>query len=198
LISEPMTLITDYALALITGALGLRLVAQSAGQSSRRFWALAFLALALAAALGGTYHGFALEALWKPTVLTIGIASFAMVVGSAKATIGGALRTALIAAAAVKLVLYSLWMLAHDAYIWVVVDTGVALALVALLHAIRWRSAEARWIVFGVALSLAGAAVQASGLALHRNFNHNDLYHVVQAAAMVLYYRGVRRLADRA
>jgi hypothetical protein len=33
---------------------------------------------------------------------------------------------------------------------------------------------------------------------LHRNFNHNDLYHVVQAAAMVLYYWGVRLAVDRA
>src|SRR2546423_8335564 len=179
-----MTLATDYALALITGALGLRLIAQSAGESSRRFWALAFLALALAAALGGTYHGFAVQALWKPTLLAIGIASFAMVVGSATATTSGALRKALLAAAVVKLVVYSAWMLAHDDYIWVVADSGIALAVVALLHAVRWRSPEARWILCGVALSLAAAAVQASGFALHPNFNHNDLYHVVQAAAM--------------
>jgi hypothetical protein len=197
-ISEPMTLATDYALALITGALGLRLIAQSAGESSRRFWALAFLALALAAALGGTYHGFAVQALWKPTLLAIGIASFAMVVGSATATTSGALRRALLAAAVVKLVVYSAWMLAHDDYIWVVADSGIALAVVAVLHAVRWRSPEARWILCGVALSFAAAAVQASGFALHRNFNHNDLYHVVQAAAMVLYYWGARLSVDRA
>jgi hypothetical protein len=41
------------------------------------------------------------------------------------------------------------------------------------------------------------AAVQASGFALHRHFNHNDLYHVVQIAAMVLFYTGARRLRDR-
>jgi hypothetical protein len=33
----------------------------------------------------------------------------------------------------------------------------------------------------------------ASGIALHPHFNHNDLYHVVQIAAMLLFYRGIRR-----
>jgi hypothetical protein len=40
--------------------------------------------------------------------------------------------------------------------------------------------------------------VQATGLAPHPNFNHNDLYHVIQIAAMVLLYRGARRLSDLA
>jgi hypothetical protein len=31
---------------------------------------------------------------------------------------------------------------------------------------------------------------------LHRHFNHNDLYHVIQVAAMLLFYRGARRLTD--
>jgi hypothetical protein len=52
------------------------------------------------------------------------------------------------------------------------------------------------WIVTGVAVSALGALVQASGLAPHRHFNHNDLYHVIQLAAMFLLYRGARRLTD--
>ena len=40
--------------------------------------------------------------------------------------------------------------------------------------------------------ALAAAAAQASGFDLHRHFNHNDLYHVVQIAAMVIFYRGAR------
>lgn len=41
------------------------------------------------------------------------------------------------------------------------------------------------------------ASVQASGFALHRHFNHNDLYHVIQIAAMVLLFVGARQLRDR-
>ena len=49
--------------------------------------------------------------------------------------------------------------------------------------------------VWGV--SVIAACVQASGFALHRHFNHNDLYHVIQIAAMVLFFIGCRRLRDR-
>ena len=77
-----------------------------------------------------------------------------------------------------------------------VADTGVSFAVVALLHAFTWRRAGSPWIVGGVALSVVAAAAQASGFDLHRHFNHNDLYHAVQALAMLAYYAGVRRLRD--
>jgi hypothetical protein len=37
---------------------------------------------------------------------------------------------------------------------------------------------------------VAAALVQRSGFALHRHFNHNDLYHVVQMLGTWLLYRG--------
>jgi hypothetical protein len=181
--SEPVTAITDYALAAICLVLGLKLMRHA------RLWALAFLALGAAALLGGTWHGFwQSDFLWKATTLSVGVASFAMVVGSALAVTRGALLLLLIALAGVKLVAYATWMLFHDDFIWVVADTGAALAVVAVLHAWKWNP----WMLAGVAISLAGGAVQASGFALHPHFNHNDLYHVVQAAAMFAFYRGLK------
>jgi hypothetical protein len=79
----------------------------------------------------------------------------------------------------------------HDEFIYVVIDSGIALLIVALLHAIRgdppWR-----WMIAAVAVSVAAGAVQAMKLAPHPHFNHNDLYHVIQIAAMWLFYRGAR------
>jgi hypothetical protein len=197
MISEPMTLATDYLLAAVTAVLGIRILRATGGQSSRRFWGIAFLALALGAALGGTHHGFELDALWKPTVLAIGLASCGMVAGSAFATTRGRLRQALLGLALAKLAAFCFWTWRDDRFIWVVADTGLAFAIVALLHAFHARAPASRAILAGVGLSVAAGAVQASGIDLHRHFNHNDLYHVVQIAAMLCYYRGVRRLADR-
>src|SRR5258708_7035215 len=104
-----MTLATDYLLAVVSAAAGVVVLKKSERQSSRRWWGLALLALALAAVLGGTHHGFALQALWKPTVFIAGAASAAMVVGSAFATTRGVLRTGLIAFAALKLAVFWLW-----------------------------------------------------------------------------------------
>ena len=200
MIAEPMTLFTDYVLAGVTAWLGWRLSRQREGQAARSFWALAFAALAAGALLGGSYHGFAQSAvLWKITVVAIGIASFAMLAGSAIAVTDGTLRKLLLAFAGVKFVLFCLWMLAHDAFIYVIADTGIAMAAVAVLHAasaIRHRDPASLWMLGAVAVSVLAAGVQASGFALHPNFNHNDLYHVIQIAAMALFYSGARRLRD--
>jgi len=187
-IHEPMTLATDYALAAVTGWLSVLLFRST--QRSQRFWAIAFAALALGAFLGGTWHGFVQSnLLWKATVLSVGVASFGMVVGSANAATRGKLLPIL---AAIKLAIYSGWMLFNDAFIFVVVDTAIAFAVVAALHLWKWNG----WIVAGIAVSIVAALVQASGLALHQHFNHNDLYHVIQIAAMALLYRGARQLKD--
>jgi len=197
MISEPMTLATDYLLAAVTGVLAIRLFGRSAKQNSRRCWSAAFVALALAAALGGTHHGFQLQALWKPTVWLIGLAAWAMLSGSAVATTRGRAQQAILVLAVAKLGMFWLWTWRDDRFIWVVADTGIAFTVVALLHLARAREPASRWILGGVALSIAAAGVQASGLDLHRHFNHNDLYHVIQIAAMLLYYRGARLLVDR-
>ena len=192
-ISEPMTLLTDYVLAGVTGWLCFLLSKSSQQYKSRKFWALAFAALAVGAFLGGTWHGFFNnDFLWKATVLSVGVASFGMVAASAFATLSGAARNVLLWLAAGKLVFYSYWMLWHDEFINVVIDTAIAFGIVAALHLWRFNG----WILAGVAVSVGAALVQASGFALHRHFNHNDLYHVIQIAAMLLLYRGARQLGD--
>src|SRR5687767_14183832 len=186
-ISEPMTMATDYLLAAVTAWLAALLFRNANHQKSRIFWAIAFAALALGAFLGGTWHGFARsDALWKATVLSVGFASFGMVAGSAFAVFSGNARALVAGFAAANLVVYVLWMLKHDEFIYVVVDTGIAFAIVPLAHLWRFNG----WILAGVAVSVAAGAVQAGGLAPHPHFNHNDLYHVIQIAAMALFYRG--------
>jgi peptidoglycan/LPS O-acetylase OafA/YrhL len=205
-IDEPTTLATDYALALLTGWLCILLLRRREGNRARAFWAFAFAALAAAAALGGTWHGFAREmsasvadVLWTATVLCVGAASFAMLAGSALAI--GSRRSAriLLAFATAKLALYSAWVLVHSEYIYVIVDTAATMLVISALHAwsvARDRDRASAYILGGVVLSAAGAALQASGFALHPRFNHNDAYHVIQAAAMILFFLGARRLHD--
>jgi len=187
--NEPMTVVTDYALGSVAACLALLLFRSA--QTSRRLWAVAFAALAAAAFLGGTWHGFLQSnLLWKATTLSAGVASFGMVAGSSWAVFSGPLRAFVLTAALAKLVVYSAWMLSHDAFLYVVIDTGIAFIVVAALHLWKWNGP----ILAGVAVSIAGALVQASGFRLHEHFNHNDLYHVIQIAALVLLYRGAKRL----
>jgi hypothetical protein len=183
-IAEPATLVTDYLLGAVSACLGVLL------WSNVRWWAVAFLAVAASAFIGGTYHGFPAfypGPLWKATLVAAGVASYAMVVATARAT--RIYPRTIEVLAIVKFWIYCVWIFFNEAFIVVVIDSGIALLLVALLHAIRggppWR-----WMISAVAVSVAAAGVQAMKLAPHPHFNHNDLYHVIQIAAMVLFYRG--------
>ena len=187
--NEPMTVATDYALGGVAAWLSVALFRSA--QPSRRLWGVAFAALAAAAFLGGTWHGFLQShLLWKATTFSAGVASFGMVAGSSYAVFSGQLRAFILTAALAKLFVYSAWMLSHDAFIYVVIDTAIAFLAVAALHLWKWNGP----ILAGVAVSIVGALVQASGFKLHEHFNHNDLYHVIQIAALVLLYRGAKRL----
>lgn len=207
IIAEPMTLFTDFALAGVTAGLGWHLYRAQEGQAARAFWTAAFAALALSAVLGGIYHGFAptltegaRQFLWKATVLAVGVATFGMVAGSSIGTTTGTLRKLILAVAVSILVVYSGWIIWHDSYVYVIANAAIAMLLVGAMHgltALRDADRASRWMLGGVVVSVIAAGVQAGGYTLHRNFNHNDLYHVIQIAATSLLYIGARQLRDR-
>src|SRR5206468_1209672 len=77
--------------------------------------------------------------------------------------------------------------------LWTLAFAALALAA---LHLLALDNPATRWILGGVAVSLIAAGIQAGRVALHEHFNHNDLYHVVQIVAMLLYYAGAKRMRD--
>ena len=82
-----------------------------------------------------------------------------------------------------KLALYWVWMAAHDDFRYAVYDYVASMLGVFLLQAAfaaSGRTEDARWILSGLLLALAAAALQQRGVGLQRHFNHNDLYHVIQ------------------
>lgn len=200
-------MITDFALGAVSAVLGWRLYRNAQEERARKCWGLAFGALAVSALLGGLHHGFAavmtqatFAISWKVTVFAIGVFSFGMMAGSVLATTRGAVRTGLLAIAGAQLAVYTAWMLAHDAYGFVVLDTAIAMATLLLLHswsAVSRRDEASYWALAGVAVSAVAAAVQFYGVTLHEHFNYNDLYHVIQIAGMVLFFRGGELLRDR-
>ena len=153
MISEPTTMLTDYLLALFSLLFFFRLRLRS--EISVRLWAIGFLLSALAAAVGGPFHGFALyfeagtsKALWNVTVFLLGSCSAFMVAGTLTASIGR-------------------------------------------------RSQSAKLLLSGLAISLMGLVLLATGFSLHNHFNQNDIYHSIQLVALCLFFWGARLLKDR-
>ena len=76
--------------------------------------------------------------------------------------------------------------------------TALAIVLVgAVYETVQRRAPGMAWLIAGVLVSLVAGLVQARRLALHRQFNHNDLYHVIQMVALYAFFRGGALLVDR-
>jgi len=206
-ILEPMTMITDYLLCGLAAVLGLRLwrMGRASGETTVLLWGGSFLTTAAAAFVGGTSHGFAAmlgsagqTALWKLTMWSIGLTTFQLLAATAYAAFAGTTRRVVVGLAALQLVVFAVWMISHDAFIWAIADYLPAVLVVLALQLrlyLRHRPGTG-WLLAGLLTTLAGAAIQASGFALHPSFNHNDLYHVIQMVATVMLYRGALLARD--
>ena len=204
-ITEPATLITDYLLGGFTAVLAWRLfvAAREYRSGPQWWWAVAFAATAVAGIAGGTVHGFrtaldsrVVAALWLMALEGLVVGSFAVVRGTLVASRlrPAAIETASLLAAGAYLA-YGVWLAANPRFVFAIAAYGIALGVLVGFKLRAWsveRSA-ARWMLGGVLVSVAAAVVQQARLSPHEHFNHNDLYHVIQAVGVWLLYRGARR-----
>jgi hypothetical protein len=206
-LTEPATMLTDFAIAVICIVFAVGIDRAGAGiASARGLWALSFVLAAIAAIIGGVVHGFALhvgasakQRLWKATQYTMGLTSLAILAAAVVAFAGGVAERFLLGVAVAKFVAYTAVVGRRDEYSVVVVDYGASMVAMATLAAAAWMrggAPAAPWLVAGVAVSGVAAAVQVKQVAPHPRFNHNDLYHVIQIAALYLFYRGGLLLVD--
>lgn len=207
-ITEPMTMITDYAMGALAFVLAMRLLgdATAGRQLSGRLWAAALVMTAVAALLGGTYHGFIQwmpgaggRTLWKATLLATGIGSACLLAAAVTAAAAGAVQRALMAMVLVKLLFYVWTIATKDQFTVVIADYGTALVaavLAAWLIRPSGMTAATWWITAGVAVAVVAGVIQWARLAPHARFNHNDLFHLVQMASLYLLYRGGLLLRD--
>ncbi|HYR87207.1 MAG TPA: hypothetical protein VE422_24205 [Terriglobia bacterium] len=89
-ITEPVTMLTDYALgvASLYFAISLLAVMNDRNRVTGRLWVIGFISGSVAAFIGGTYHGFplyvspsGLRELWNITIYSIGASGAFMVSG---------------------------------------------------------------------------------------------------------------------
>ncbi len=197
IITEPVTLITDYLLAVECLVFAALLFRKEKNERPILFWSISFFTIALAAAAGGTYHGFVQSlsvpvssALWKITLYSIGVSTFCMLSGMIIAALKGKVRTIFLVLAAIQFLGFVILIGRSYEYKYVIHDYVPAMAVILALCILRLNKPYAIWIIAGILVSFAAAGIQLSGFTLHKNFNHNDLYHVIQMIAMYLLYKG--------
>ena len=201
--TELTTAATDAAMGLLALVLLIdlrRLRVRSPWQ--RGIWTQVFGLLCAGSVLGAVAHGVDLSPevrgyLWWPLYLSLGLAVALFVVGAVgdwRSESAGQRLYPWALAAGTLFFAASQWL--GGAFLIFVVYEGVAMVLaLALYVAVALRGERwAWWASWGIALTLAAAAVQASPLRLTIGvpFDHNGLFHLVQMVATVLIARGVR------
>lgn len=204
---EPAVALTDLGLAL-EGVLLAALVGRprTTDATLQSWFVLFFAALALAAFLGFVAHGFIVHKMslthrlvWRAVLLATGV------VGLAAWAIGARLifstRTArlIITLVALAFAAYAALVLSHQRsfVVAVVAYLPAALFLLAAFLLRRRRSPTPQLAsgIAGLLLTLVAAAVQQFGIDLHSIwFNHNVLYHLIQALGLWLIYRAAHGL----
>jgi len=203
-IAEPTTMVTDFMITAAAACFAMQLMRSGPRRLAQRLWAVAFAFISLGALLGGVSHGFARYLsetqsswTWKATVYSVGLSMLFAVAGTVVGTrLRYAARTVLHILNVAAFAVYAVWMIGHDDFVYVIYHYVPAMLGLALIQLFAWRSGaeSAPWMIGGVVVALAGAIVQQSGFTIHRHFNHNDLYHIIQILGLWLMYRGSRLL----
>lgn len=208
-ITEPMTVLTNIVLSAVAFVLTVRLgyLASAEGLKAAGAMAGALMATALSAILGAVSHGTDPRIdpelrlrLWRGALHVMGLIGLATIMSVAFFAARGATRTAILIFAALKLVWFTIAVARRPEFRVAVADSGASLAILlagATYAAVRWSEPGASWLIGGVLVSLGAALTQARRVALHRHFNHNDLFHVIQMVALYMFYRGGALLVDR-
>ena len=165
-----------------------------------------FLSIAVAAAAGGTVHGFFLnekslgyQILWPFTLIVIGITALSGVqIGVALQFSGSAAVYINRFALALFLAYIVIVVFVRKDFLVAIIDYVPALTIVGggFLLAYRRRKRRPLLVGFlGICLMLFAAAAQQAKLGIHpRYFDHNALYHLLQAIALFMVFLAAREV----
>jgi hypothetical protein len=201
-IHEPATLATDLLLAGLGGGLAWRLRKKvTAENRAALWWCGALGAMAVSALAGGLYHGFApnfhatVDGVWWRVVLGL-ICVMGLTMAESLVHEIAPDRRGWRWVVRVKFLLSVAAVMVWPDFRVAMADYGLAMlawVAAALLLRGRWSA----WMLSGVGLSAVAGWVQQSGWGLSPGFNHNDVFHVIQALALVGFYRAGCGLGER-
>ena len=165
-----------------------------------------FIFLGVSTATGGTVHGFfpdessaGSQILWKLTLLSVGLTSMSAWIVAAGILSSGRNQRWLAFVALPQVGVYGTNVLLVTQKFWITMTIYLPAAFL-LLTAFGytfWRDRRSFLLVgaLGLVLTFVAAYVQVNRISIHpQYFNHNALYHVVQAIALAMISLGMRLL----
>ena len=208
MIGEPDVSLTDYGLAVECALFTYLLYRRPSGQGPLRAWfCLFFGATGVAAAAGGTVHGFfpderttGSRILWPLTLLAIGVVALAAWGIGARMHFSPPVARGISIAALLAFFLYAaVALLGTQAFAVAVLGYLPAALFLLVVFALRYRWTREPPVLaglVGLVLTFVASGVQQAGVAVHPvYFNHNALYHLIEGVALFMIYCAARQLA---
>lgn len=205
--TQPDVALTDFGLAFECLIFAGSLVLKRESAPIFRFWFIIyFLSIGLAAGLGGIVHGFYAEPastgsriLWPVTLIVLGVASLAATRIGAVTQLDAAAAVAISRAAVVVFFLYCMVILfISNNFLIAIIDYIPVVLFLGWVFMTAYRRTGRCTFMFGFAgiyITLVASGIQQAGLDIHpRYFNHNAVYHVLQAVALVMIFIAARDL----
>jgi hypothetical protein len=192
---EPDVTITDFLLSIEALAFAV-LIARSSTTASQRWFVMFFGATALASLAGGLVHGFFSDSkvLWRIVLIALGVVSAAAWAIGAQLLFSTRVAKLVTTAAWIEFALYALLVVfVTDSFAVAIANYLPSTLFLVVAFFVSYRANPSMPLALGLGglvLTLIAAGVQQARIALHPTyFNHNALYHLLQAIALFLIFR---------
>jgi hypothetical protein len=208
--TEPDVALTDFLLTAQCGVFSFSLSRPRAVRGRLQSLCVQlFAAVGIASLIGGAVHGYfndeatrEFQVLWRAGLVVLGAGSYFSWLIGAELIWRGVGRKWIGLFAQAGLLGYSAFVLFWDQrFMFAILNYLPATFFLLLSFLLQIRRGEQRHGLFGagsVVVTLAAAAIQQLGIAIHPVYcNHNALYHLLQAAGLVLLMFAFRGLIMR-
>jgi len=205
MITEPDVTLTDYLVATECALFTYLLARKGDQKHPLRIWfAVFFGSISVAGITGGTVHGFFLSTetleymiLWPSTLVAIGVTALAAWVIGARIYFSPKVAGMVSVVAAIGFAGYCLIVLfVTQSFSISVINYLPAVIFLTVIFTLIYSQARERQVLVGLIgflLTFIAAGVQQGGIALHPiYFNHNALYHLIQAVALFMIFWAAR------
>ena len=199
-ITEPMTMLTDYLITIETFIFAGLLIRSKSKSKSLSLWIAAFFSVGVAALCGGTYHGFAFylqdstsAILWMGVTYSLSLSSFLMLWATVINFIPSKFHKFSLTLVGFKSLLYLYLARQKDDFRYILADymsASVAILVIVIFAFYTKKQPSAIFFITGIIILFIAGGVQQSGIILARNFNYNDLSHIISMVAFYLLYKG--------
>jgi uncharacterized protein DUF6962 len=202
---EPDVTLTDYLLALEAFAFAVLIARSATATPVARWFVIFFAATAAASLIGGTVHGFLTNSvvLWRLVLVSLGIVSAAAWAIGARLLFSDRVADVLTVAAWVEFLAYALLVISGaDSFVVAVANYLPSTMFLLAGFFVSYQANPVAPLALGLSgllLTIVAAGVQQTRIALHPTyFNHNALYHLLQAIALLLIFRAAMFLTGTA